>query len=250
MYLTRRVLDPGTGCPASWTAPPELSEDRPTGGAIQARPAVGPFFARLHFTSLIVPPTWVYPAARCGGLWCTFARADKFICMANRKNRLTATKLISRRARTRARLPKRRMHAHATGLRFQISEGCSPHRLASAVGAGPKTPVSPLQPLASLQTASFFFFLSYSPSDMGLPPGTLRWALVHVCACRQIRLYGKSKKSTHGHQTHLPARTHQRQMASGLFPRPRPASRIWPEKSRVSIQSGLTLDFLYHPEKR
>ena len=111
LYLTRRVLDPGTGCPASWTAPPELSEDRPTGGAVQARPAVGPFGAPL-------------------------------------------------------------------------------------------------------------FHLSHSPSDMGLPRSTLRWALVHVCACRQIHLYGESKKSTHGHQTHLPARTHQRQMASGLSPRP------------------------------
>ena len=64
------------------------------------------------------------------------------------------------------------------------------------------------------------FHLSHSPSDMGLPRSTLRWARVHVCARRQIHLYGKSKKSTHGHQTHLPARTHQRQMASGLSPRP------------------------------
>ena len=64
------------------------------------------FFADCIFflsLSLIVPPTWVYPTARCGGLWCTFARADKFACMPNRKNRLTATKLISRRARTSAR---------------------------------------------------------------------------------------------------------------------------------------------------
>ena len=119
VYLTRRVLDPGTGCPASWTAPPELSEDRPTGGSIQARPAVGPFLARLHFTSLIVPPTWVYPAARCGGLECTFARADKFICMGNRKNRLTATKLISRHARTRG----------------TSSEVCPQRRLGVATGA-------------------------------------------------------------------------------------------------------------------
>jgi hypothetical protein len=55
---------------------------------------------------------------------------------------------------------------------------------------------------------------SHSPSDIGLPHSTLRWALVHVCTCRQIRLYGESKKSTHGHQTHLPARTHQSKTAS------------------------------------
>ena len=140
VYLTRRILDPGTGCPASWTAPPELSEDRPTGGAVQARPAVGPFGA---------------PS----------------------------------------------------------------------------------------------FHLSHSPSDMGLPRSTLRWAPVHVCARRQIRLYGKSKKSTHGHQTHLPARTRQRQMASGSSPRPHQPAATWREKSRVSIQSALTLDFLCHPKK-
>ncbi len=69
---------------------------------------------------------------------------------------------------------------------------------------------------------SLFFLPSHSPSDMGLPRSTLRRALVRVCACRQIHLYGKSKKSTHGHQTHLPARTHQRHFVSGLFPPPRP----------------------------
>ena len=63
---------------------------------------------------------------------------------------------------------------------------------------------------------------SHSPSDMGLPRSTLRWALVRVCACRQIHLYGVLKKSTHNHQTHLPARTHQRHFASSLFPPARP----------------------------
>ena len=49
---------------------------------------------------LIVPPTSSHPPARSGGLWCEFGRAGKFICMGNRKNRLTTTKLISRHART------------------------------------------------------------------------------------------------------------------------------------------------------
>ena len=50
---------------------------------------------------LIYPPTSSHPPARCGGLRCEFGRAGKSICMGNRKNRLTATKLISRHARTR-----------------------------------------------------------------------------------------------------------------------------------------------------
>ena len=158
MYLTRRVLDPGTGCPASWTAPPELSGDRPTGGAIQARPAVGPFFARLHFTSLIVPPTWVYPAARCGGLWCTFARADKFICMANRKNRLTATKLISRRARTRARWAKT-THAR-TRHRLEISDfrRLQPAQARNCSGCRPEDACEPTAAACFFADCIFFFY--------------------------------------------------------------------------------------------
>ena len=49
---------------------------------------------------LIVPPTSSHPPARSGGLWCENAPPGKFICMANPKNRLTTTKLISRHART------------------------------------------------------------------------------------------------------------------------------------------------------
>ena len=49
---------------------------------------------------LIVPPTSYHPPARSGGLWCENAPPGKFICMAKPKNRLTTTKLISRRART------------------------------------------------------------------------------------------------------------------------------------------------------
>ena len=92
-------------------------------------------------------------------------------------------------------------------------------RRAVTVGAGAVAPVCPLQ-LRRSRTP--FFLPSHSPSDIGLPHSTLWWALVHVCACRQIRLYGEPKKSTHGHQTHLPARTHQRHFASGLSPPPRP----------------------------
>ena len=67
----------------------------------------------FFFFPLIVPPTLVYPTARCGGLWCTFAHAEKFICMGNRKNRLTATKLISRHARTSGTSPPAYPRHHA-----------------------------------------------------------------------------------------------------------------------------------------
>jgi hypothetical protein len=49
----------------------------------------------------------------------------------------------------------------------------------------------------------------HTPSDIVSPASTLWWALVRVWPCRKIHLYGESKKSTHDHQTHLPARTHQ-----------------------------------------
>jgi hypothetical protein len=48
----------------------------------------------------------------------------------------------------------------------------------------------------------------HSPSDIVSPASTLWWARVRVWPCRKIHLYGESKKSTHDHQTHLPARTH------------------------------------------
>ena len=72
----------------------------------------------FFFFPLIVPPTWVYPGARCGGLECTCARADKFICMAKRKNRLTATKLISRRARTSGRWRPACLRGHTSQPRM------------------------------------------------------------------------------------------------------------------------------------
>lgn len=50
--------------------------------------------------SLTYPPTSYHPPASSGGLWCKNARAGKFICMAFSKNRLTATRFISRHART------------------------------------------------------------------------------------------------------------------------------------------------------
>ena len=178
-----------------------------TGGVTQAQFTVELFSRALSVTPFIVPPTWVYPAARCGGLGCAFVHAEKFICMGNRKNRLTTTKLISRRARTRAR-----------PIRVEEQAACEAHR--SCVSAAP-----------------ILFFLSYSPSDMGLPRSTLRWARVRIFACREIHLYGESKKSTHGHQTHLPARTQQRHLAPGLFPPPRPptpARARCRSKSRVS----------------
>ena len=108
-------------------------------------------------------------------------------------------------------------------------------RPAAAVGAGPKAPVK--QPTAA--HCSSLFLPPHSPSDMGLPRSTLRWALVHVRACRKIHLYGESKKSTHGHQTHPPARTHQSQLVSVLLPPPRPPNAESPphgsKRSRVSI---------------
>ena len=51
---------------------------------------------------------------------------------------------------------------------------------------------------------------SHSPSDIVSSHSKLRWALVRFWPCRKIHLYGESKKSTHGHQIHLPSRTHQR----------------------------------------
>ena len=49
---------------------------------------------------------------------------------------------------------------------------------------------------------------SHSPSDIVSSHSKLWWALVQKCTCRKIHLYGESKKSTHGHQIHLPSRTH------------------------------------------
>ena len=49
---------------------------------------------------------------------------------------------------------------------------------------------------------------SHSPSDIVSSHSKLRWALVRFWPCRKIHLYGGSKKSTHGHQIHLPSRTH------------------------------------------
>ena len=54
-----------------------------------------------------------------------------------------------------------------------------------------------------------FHVPSHTPSDTVSPANTLWWAPVRVWPCRKIHLYGESKKSTHDHQTHLPARTHQ-----------------------------------------
>jgi hypothetical protein len=135
--ISQKALGPGTRCPASWTTPPEWPEDGPARGATQAQSPGELFLCALSITPLIVPPTWVYPAARCGGLWCAFAHADKFICMGNRKNRLTATKVISRHARTRRRRPSRGRQ------RRRYRE----HRRAAAAGAGVRPPVRPLQPL-------------------------------------------------------------------------------------------------------
>jgi hypothetical protein len=42
-------------------------------------------FSTFFFLPFIDPPTLVYPAARCGGLGCAFAKADKFIWLVSRE---------------------------------------------------------------------------------------------------------------------------------------------------------------------
>ena len=65
-----------------------------------------------------------------------------------------------------------------------------------------------------------FFFCALSIRPLIVPPtwvypaARCGGALAHVCTCRQIHLYGEPKKSTHHHQTHLAAHTHQSKTAS------------------------------------
>lgn len=42
-------------------------------------------FSTFFFLPFIDPPTLVYPAARCGGVGCAFAKADKFIWLVSRE---------------------------------------------------------------------------------------------------------------------------------------------------------------------
>lgn len=146
--------------------------------------------------------------------WCALAHAGKFICTgAEKKLTQRPPRLIHLPAHTHQR--RRR---EPRGSKAGDPWGFVGYRAAATVDAGPKAPVS----YCSCFPAAQFFFPPHSPSDMGLPRSTLRWALVRVCTCRKIHLYGEPKKSTHGHQTHLPARTHQRQLVSGSLPPPPP----------------------------
>ena len=89
---------------------------------------------------LIVPPTSSHPPARSGGLRCEFGRAGKFICMGNRKNRLTTTKLISRHARTRltwSEFGPRRRGQTPPALLQRPQRSCPGGSCAAGTSAGP-----------------------------------------------------------------------------------------------------------------
>lgn len=104
-----------------------------------------------------------------------------------------------------------------------------------------KPPLSPLETTKS-ESPPTFFFPSYTPSDIVSPHSTLRWGRVRERTARKIHLYGKSKKSTHGHQTHLPSCTHHSDFDKISIPLhcKRPAStKMRPRRPRRR-QLGLT----------
>lgn len=201
--LFSRSLRLGTRCSASRTAPPK---PKPTGHTAsgksrQASPTHG-----FHVPSY-TPSDIVSPGS-------TLRRGLVRVWPCRKIHLYGESKKSTHDHQTH--LPSR---THQTDfVRFEPA----PTRLGLATGAlaasqaprgwflGAKRWKPPLSPLETTKSESppTFFFPSYTPSDIVSPHSTLRWGRVRERTARKIHLYGKSKKSTHGHQTHLPSCTH------------------------------------------